>query len=193
VNPSLIRQTLENPSFHRVRILWIKTGHRNNQQKKQYRKRMGKKNPKKTQRTIPAIKSTMSCSKIHTDQKKRSTKRVSCFEILIANPEYKTPTHTHLRHMKRSSIQEIEHIPIRAGKSLPGFHLFFFPPTQPRVFSLPKVSPNFSEIRSQLRLRATFFISTPEFLRRCSWFPNIITTDEKDRSRGPGRTRLPDN
>jgi len=129
VNPSLIRQTLENPSFHRVRILWIKTGHRNNQQKKQYRKRMGKKNPKKTQRTIPAIKSTMSCSKIHTDQKKRSTKRVSCFEILIANPEYKTPTHTHLRHMKRSSIQEIEHIPIRAGKSLPGFHLFFFPPT----------------------------------------------------------------
>lgn len=153
---------------------------------------MGKKNPKKTQRTIPAIKSTMSCSKIHTDQKKRSTKRVSCFEILIANPEYKTPTHTHLRHMKRSSIQEIEHIPIRAGKSLPGFHLFFFPPTQPRVFSLPKVSPNFSEIRSQLRLRATFFISTPEFLRRCSWFTTIIT-DEKDRSRGPGRTRLPDN
>jgi hypothetical protein len=46
VNPSLIRQTLENPSFHRVRILWIKTGHRNNQQKKHYRKRMGKKNPK---------------------------------------------------------------------------------------------------------------------------------------------------
>jgi hypothetical protein len=95
VNPSLIRHTLENPSFHRVRILWIKTGHRNNQQKKHYRKRMGKKNPKKTQRTIPAIKSTMSCSKIHTDQKKRSTKRVSCFEILIANPEYKTHTHTH--------------------------------------------------------------------------------------------------
>jgi len=65
-------------------------------------------------------------------------------------------------------------------------------PTHPRVFSLPKVSPNLSEIRSQLRLRATFFISTPEFLRRCSWFTTIIT-DEKDRSRGPGRTRLSDN
>jgi hypothetical protein len=54
VNPSLIRQTSENPSLHRVRILWIKTGHRNNQQKKHYRKRMGKKTPKKPQRTISA-------------------------------------------------------------------------------------------------------------------------------------------
>jgi hypothetical protein len=106
---------------------------------------MGKKTPPKTQRTISAIKSTMSCSKIHTDQKKKNTKRVSCFETLIANPEYKTPTHTHLKHMKRSSIQETEHIPIRAGKSLPGFHLFFFPPTR-EFFSLPKVSPNLSEI-----------------------------------------------
>jgi hypothetical protein len=94
---------------------------------------MGKKNPKKTKRTISAIKSTMSCSKIHTGQKKKSTKRVSCFETLIANHEYKT--HTHLKHMKRSSIQEIEHIPIRARKSLPGFHLFFFPPTHEFLLS----------------------------------------------------------
>ncbi len=190
MNPSLIRQSSENPSFHRVRILWIKTGHRNNRQKKHYRKRMGKKTPQKTQRTNSAIKSMMSCSKIHTNQKKKSTKRVSCFETLIANPEYKTPTHTHLKRMKRSSIQEIEHIPIRAGKSLPGFHLFFVPPTHEFFLS-----------QNSLPISLKFALNSVSVQPSSSQPPNSfaaahgslnIITDEKDRSRGPGRTRAPD-
>jgi hypothetical protein len=50
---------------------------------------------------------------------------------------------------------------------IPSLLLPTHPPTH-EFFSLPKVSPNLSEIRSQLRLRATFFISTPEFLRRAA-------------------------
>jgi hypothetical protein len=161
---------------------------------------MGKKTPPKTQRTISAIKSTMSCSKIHTDQKKKKHKKSELLRNPNCRPRIQN-THTHTPQAHEEIVDPRDRAYSHQGWKIASWIPSLLLPTHPRVFFSPKslsqslwnlplnsasVQPSSSQPPNSFA--AAHGSLTSSLTKKIA----VVGLEEKDRSRGPGRTRLPD-